>query len=211
MQRRREATITLMSTPSPVRSYFDKVAAGYHTASSKFVWGRIRRQEESVVRRLLGSVDGQDVLELGSGAGYYTRVLLSSGARHVWAVDISQNMLDGLPKDRVTPVLGDAAIVDVGRKFPMLLSAGMLEFVPDPGAALVNAAKHAEPGALLVILYPTLGLAGRAYRAFHRRNGIVIRLFTPGDIDALVAQSGWRIEETIASGPFSASARLIRA
>lgn len=210
MQRRHEAAISRMSTPSPVRSYFDKVAGGYHTASSKFVWGRIRRQEEAVVRRLLGDVGGQDVLELGSGAGYYTRVLLNCGARHVWAVDISQNMLDGLPKERVTPVLGDAATVDAGRKFATLLSAGMLEFVPDPTAALLNAARHAEAGARLVILYPTLGFAGRAYRAFHRRNGIAIRLFAPDDIDVLAARSGWRIEETMASGPFSASARLTR-
>lgn len=199
-----------MSTPSAVRSYFDKVAAGYQHASSSFVWGRIRRQEERVVRQLLGDVSGQDVLELGSGAGYYTRVLLSCGARHVWAVDISKNMLDGLPKERVTPVLGDAATVEVGRTFATLLSAGMLEFVPDPAAALVNAARHAEPGARLVILYPTLGLAGRAYRAFHRRNGIAIRLFAPKDIAGLVAQTGWRIEETMTSGPFSASARLVR-
>lgn len=199
-----------MSTPSAVRSYFDKVAAGYQQASSSFVWGRIRRQEESVVRQLLGDVAGQDVLELGSGAGYYTRVLLNSGARHVWAVDISQKMLDGLPKDRVTPVLGDAATVDVGRKFATLLSAGMLEFVPDPATALANAARHADKGARLVILYPTLGLVGRAYRAFHRRNGIAIRLFTAGDIVTLAANAGWRIEETMKSGPFSASARLIR-
>lgn len=199
-----------MTTNTSVRTYFDKVAAGYQAASTSLLWGRIRRREQAAVEKLLGDVRGHDIIELGSGAGYYTRVLLSLGARHVWAIDISQAMLDGLPKERVTPVLGDAAAVDVGRRFATLLSAGMLEFVPDPAAALANAARHAEPGARLVILCPTLGLAGRAYRAFHRRNGIAIRLFAPAEIEALAAEAGWRIEETMISGPFSASARLIR-
>jgi len=205
--RRPQATTT---TDTSVRTYFDGVAAGYQAASTSLLWGRIRRREQAAVAHLLGDVRGQDVLELGSGAGYYTRVLLDLGARHVWAVDISQAMLDGLPQDRVTPVLGDAAAVDVGRRFATLVSAGMLEFVPEPAAALANAARHAEAGARLVILYPTLGLAGRAYRAFHRRNGIAIRLFAPAEIETLADHSGWRIDDTKVSGPFSASARLIR-
>lgn len=199
-----------MPTDASVRTYFDKVAAGYQAASTSLLWGRIRRREQRAVEHLLGDVQGLDVLELGSGAGYYTRVLLARGARHVWAVDISQAMLDGLPKERVTPVLGDAATVNVGRTFATLLSAGMLEFVADPAAALANAARHAEKGARLVILYPTLGLIGRAYRGFHRRNGMAIRLFTADEMAALATQTGWSIEATTASGPFSASALLIR-
>jgi ubiquinone/menaquinone biosynthesis C-methylase UbiE len=200
-----------MATHASVRTYFDKVATGYQAASSGLLWGRIRQREQNAVERLLGDVAGQDVLELGSGAGFYTRVLLDRGARHVWAVDISQRMLDGLPKERVTPVLGDAAGVAVGRSFDVLLSAGMLEFVPDPAAALANARRHATEGARIIILYPTLGMVGRAYRAFHRRNGMNIRLFAPGEMEALAQTSGWRTDATMVSGPFSASARLIAA
>jgi SAM-dependent methyltransferase len=103
---------------------------------------------------LLGDIAGLEVLELGAGAGFYTRELTRRGARQVWAVDISSAMLAALPAGRITPVLGDAAMIRLDRRFPVPLSTGMLEFVADPAAMLANAAHHAEASARFVILVP---------------------------------------------------------
>ena len=91
------------------------------------------------------------MLELGCGAGFYTRALLARGAAHVWAVDLAVEMLRALPRDHVTPVLGDAANVTLGRTFALILAAGIFEFVAPP-RVLANAAAHAAPGARLVVL-----------------------------------------------------------
>ncbi len=197
-------------TMSQVKTYFDKVASGYQTASKGGLWVRVREQEQRSLMDMLGSVSGHDVLELGCGAGFYTRLLLAEQARHVWAVDLSERMLAELPKDGVTPVQGDAAAVDLGRTFDLMLSAGMLEFVPDPVAALRNAARHAAPGAVLAILHPTSGVTGQAYRWFHRRHGLEIRLFDADMIRRMAADAGWTVAAMAKAGPFSGTVRLTR-
>lgn len=197
-------------TMSEVKSYFDGVASGYQSASRGGVWSFVRDQERRALVKMLGPIAGRDVLELGCGAGYYTRLLLAEGARHVHAVDFSERMLAELPKHNVTPIHGDAATVDPRRTFDLMVSAGMLEFVPDAAAVLRNAARYAEPGAVLAILFPTNGLLGRAYRQFHRRNGMSIRLFDAGMIERMVQGTGWSVAERASAGPYSATVRLIR-
>lgn len=199
-----------MSTIGKVEAYFTGVASGYQTASSGAVWGIVRRREAAALTLALGGVAGDDVLELGSGAGFYTRLLLAQGARHVWAVDLSQRMLDELPRDGITPIQGDAARVDVGRRFRRLVSAGMLEFVLDATDALRNAARHADPGARLVLLVPSRTLLGRAYRRFHAGHGLTIRLFDRQSLLAAARESGWVVDHVSRAGPYSLVARLTR-
>lgn len=170
----------------------------------------MRDQEQNALMGMLGSVTGRDVLELGCGAGFYTRQLLTAGVSHIWAVDLSEKMLRELPQQGVTQIQGDAAAVDAGRTFDLIVSAGMLEFVPDPLAVLRNAARHAEPGAIFAILHPTRGLMGQAYRQFHRRNGLEIRLFDADMIGSMSAEAGWSLAASAKAGPYSRAVRLVR-
>jgi ubiquinone/menaquinone biosynthesis C-methylase UbiE len=165
---------SLVHAPDPVGDYFAGKAGEYQSKSARFPWAWVRTQELAAVRALLGSVTDADVLELGAGTGYYTQALIESGARHVWAVDMSAAMLARLPAGSITPVLGDAAAIRLDRRFPILVSSGMLEFVQDPEAVLANAARHAEPGALLMVLVPRRSLFGHLYRRFHRGHGFDI-------------------------------------
>ena len=176
-----------------VRAHFGARAAGYHEDSQRQLWGWLRRREAAAVEALLGGIAGHEVLELGCGAGFYTRLLLAGGAAKVVAVDITPEMLAALPAERVDPVLGDAATIQVGRRFSRLLSAGVLEFVPDPLAVLTNARRHAEEGATMVLLAPIATLVGRLYQAYHRGHGFPIHLFQPDALDSMVAAAGWRV------------------
>ena len=200
-----------MAADSPVEQYFNTVAGGYQDQSGKSAWAIVRRREATALMGLVGDVTGREILELGCGAGFYTRLLLAAGARNIVAVDLTQGMLDALPKERIEPVLADATRLDLGRRFALLVSAGMLEFVPEPLAALRSAARHADPGATLAILYPTRSLLGSAYRMFHRRHGFTVTLFDEALLTRLAADSGWTLDRIVPAGPFSACARLRRA
>jgi SAM-dependent methyltransferase len=189
--------------------YFNRQAARYQTASTHGLWWWLRSRERRAVLALANRVDGSDVLELGCGAGFYTRALLAQGAAHVWAVDRAAEMLRMLPHDHVTPVLGDAATVAVGRTFAVIVAAGMFEFTA-PGRVLANAAAHAAPDAHLVVLYSAPTLAGRAFRAFHARHGIDARLYAREEFDAAALGSGWRREAWRACGLFGVAARYSR-
>jgi SAM-dependent methyltransferase len=189
--------------------YFNRQAASYQTASTRGLWAWLRSRESRAVLALAGRVAGAEVLELGCGAGFYTRALLARGAGHVWAVDRAAEMLRALPRDGVTPVLGDAATVTLGRTFALIVAAGIFEFVA-PERVLANAAAHAAPGAPLVVLYSAPTLAGRALRAFHAGHGVEARLYGRNDFDAAARRSGWTVEEWRACGLFGIAARYSR-
>lgn len=199
-----------MSAKTRIVSYFDSVASNYQQASEGALWGLVRRREATCLMAQLGDVGGHEVLELGSGAGYYTRLLLRQGATHVHAVDVSECMLNELPKQGVTPILADATTFNPGRTFRVLVSAGMLEFVAQPARVLRNAASFAEPGARCAILFPKRSLLGRAYRRFHARNGMNIGLFDRAILESLVRNSGWNVKSVTPAGPYSAVAVLVR-
>jgi SAM-dependent methyltransferase len=194
-----------------VDEYFSGRASDYHARSTRFPWAWIRARELAAVRSLLGDVAGLDVLELGAGAGFYARELTGRGARQVWAVDISGAMLAALPAGRITPVLGDAETMRLGRRFPVLLSTGMLEFVRDPAAVLANAAHHAEAGARFVILAPQANILGHLYRRCHRSHGIGIHLFDRTWFETIAPRSGWQVRAMARVLPFSLVVRLHRA
>jgi SAM-dependent methyltransferase len=189
--------------------YFNRQAADYHTASTRGPWSWVRTSESRAVLALAGKVDGAVVLELGCGAGFYTRALLARGAAHVWAVDRAVEMLRALPRDHVTPVLGDAADVRLNRTFALILAAGIFEFA-EPVRVLANAAAHAAPGARLVALYSAPTLAGWALRAFHAGHGVDARLYARKTFDDAALSSGWRIEEWRPCGLFGIAARYSR-
>jgi SAM-dependent methyltransferase len=193
-----------------MRKYFSAQASDYHARSTHFPWVWIRSRELTVVQLLLGEVAGLDVLELGAGAGFYTRELARRGARRIWAVDISDAMLATLPADRITPILDDAETMRLDRRFPVLLSTGMLEFVRDPAAVLANAARHAEVDARFVILAPQANVPGRLYRRFHRSHGVDIHLFGRTWFETFAPPSGWQVRAMARVPPFSLVVRLRR-
>src|SRR5262245_57819590 len=53
----------------------------------------IRLTERNTMLRMLGELDGQHVLDLACGFGYYTRLLKELGATQVIGVDISPEMI----------------------------------------------------------------------------------------------------------------------
>jgi SAM-dependent methyltransferase len=200
------------AAPGPTRviKYFSLQASDYQTKSMRFPWAWARAWELNAVRGLLGDVAGSDVLELGAGAGFYTRDLIYRGARHVWAVDISGVMLVTLPSGPITPVLGDAETVQLDRRFPILISTGMLEFVRDPAAVLANAAHHATPGARFVLLVPRTIVLGYLYRWFHRTHGVAIHLFDRTWFETTAPRLGWHVCTIEPVWPFSFAVRLSR-
>ncbi len=191
--------------------YFDRQAPGYLAASDRFPWSWLRSKERAAVFGAVGPLAGTEVLELGAGAGFYTRALLSHGARHVWAVDRSPEMLQQIRSPGITPVLGDVTDVRVGRNFDAILAAGVFEFVPSAPEVLANAARHARDGAWLAVLYSRPSLWGTAFRAFHARHGLDIHLYRRDQFDAAAARAGWRVEASANCGLFCVAARYRKA
>jgi SAM-dependent methyltransferase len=175
-----------------VRAYFDDRALVYRTAAARGLWGWLRRREARAVLALAGHTAGQAALDLGCGAGFYADLLAVRGARPVVAVDASAAMLGQIDDPRITTVVGNAATVVLAQRFDLILLAGMLEFVTDAAAVLVNARRHLADGGRIVVLLPPDTLFGRLYRLFHRSHGLDISLFDRPRIAALIAAAELR-------------------
>lgn len=190
--------------------YFNRQAAAYAGASNRFPWSWLRARERQSVLKVMGPLHRADVLELGCGAGYYTRVLLQEGAAGVWAVDRAQEMLRHLSGDpRITPVQGDAATVRLGRTFPAIAALGVFEFV-DAIDVLRNAAVHADPGAWLVVLFSVQSVPGMLIRWFHASHGVEARLYSLRHFEHAARTAGWQLEASRRAGLFGMAARFRR-
>lgn len=192
-----------------VKAYFSAQAPTYQQGWGKWPWSKIRQSESTAIMQLLATdeVSGKDIIEFGSGSGFYTRMLLRLKPKNICAIDFSREMLDHLPNSAVaagliTPIHGDAMTVDVGKQFELIFSAGMLEFVPNAAATLANIAKHAAADATLVLLIPRNNWLGYLYKLFHLKHGVKINLFSLQKIKVLTRYE-WKLVESKKCGLFS--------
>jgi SAM-dependent methyltransferase len=188
---------------NPVSEYFGAVASGYDDAVRTWPWSIIRRIEARAVRQAIGNIGDANALDLGCGSGYYTRILLETGARHVTAVDLSDPMLRNLPATGVTAIQSSADTFESDMSYDIICIAGLIEFVNDPAQLLENARRLVSDDGRLVLLGPRRSLRGDLYRLFHTRNGIEISLFTDGELRRLAAKTGWRSINLRSVFPFS--------
>jgi SAM-dependent methyltransferase len=191
-----------------LRDHFDRAAGRYRAASLRWPWSWQRRREARAVLALAGTLAGRSVLDLGSGAGFYSRLFLDQGARPVVAVDASLPMAAAAAAQGALGVRGDARSVAFRRRFDVVVAAGLLEFVEDPAGVLRHAASAIEEAGPFVLLVPSAGLAGRAYRAYHRSHGVGVRLFAREDLRALADATGWTVEDERWVWPYTLVARL---
>lgn len=179
-------------TDSPVEDYFNRKSRAYQQRSEGWLWSLTRRREREACLALLEPRRGETILDAGSGAGYYTKLLARAGAK-VWAVDLSERMAAEARKaGAVEARQGDLANVELGRTFDKILCAGALEFCADTEAVICNLARHLAPGGCLVILAPRRSPGGWFYKLFHRTHGLRVTLFTPGELREIGLMYGLR-------------------
>jgi SAM-dependent methyltransferase len=144
-------------TRNASRRSWDAWADGYQAEHGTFlrdvgfVWGPEGLDEADV--RLLGDVDGRDLLELGCGAAQCSRWLLTQGARPV-GIDLSARQLQHARRideesGYVVPVaLADAvALPFLDGSFDIACSAfGAVPFVGDTATLMHEVARVLRPG-----------------------------------------------------------------
>lgn len=184
------------------RAHFEGRAGTYRSAAERGLWAWQRRREIAAVAAAAGDVCGRSVLDLGCGAGFYARALADRGACPVVAVDVLPGMIAQLDDPRIEAVLGDAAEIDLGRIFDLVVLAGVLEFVADAAAVLANARRHLAPRGVVVALLPPDNAGGRLYRLYHRGHGIEIALFDRNRIGPLAAAAGLTVERIRRLSPY---------
>src|SRR5262249_29877700 len=99
-------------------------------------------------------LSGECILEAGSGAGRFTEVLLSTGAR-VFSLDYSSAVDANEANNGAAPnlTLMQADILNLPLRpgaFDRVLCIGVLQHTPDPARAFASLAARVKPGGQLV-------------------------------------------------------------
>src|SRR5206468_4390503 len=115
----------------------------------------ISRQRLFLATRWPERLDGQKILEAGSGAGRFTEVLLTTGA-FVYSFDFSSaveaNSSSNGRFDRLCLFQGDIFRIPLKREaFDKVLCFGVLQHTPDPEGAFKSLARHVNRGGEIVI------------------------------------------------------------
>lgn len=123
----------------------------------------ISRERVAAATRWPQRLDGQHILEAGSGAGRFTEILLATGAT-VYSFDYSSAVDANSANNGAAPNLhlfqGDIYDIPLPKaQFDKVICLGVLQHTPDPLRAFNSLAGMVRPGGELVIDVYTLSLA----------------------------------------------------
>ena len=109
-------------------SYFQSKAKNYNSNSTSFPWSIIRKFESKIVLDFIGKVRGIEVLDVGSGSGFYSTLILKNKAKKLYAVDNSKEMLKNIENHKIIKINSNAESFKIKKKFKKIICAGLLEF-----------------------------------------------------------------------------------
>ena len=101
----------------------------------------------------LEDLRGKSVLEAGCGGGQHT-AFMAPYARELVAVDLNTTAIARVRNraaSNVTFVEADIASMDLGRRFDVVLSIGVVHHTDDPDRTVANLARHVVPGGRLAL------------------------------------------------------------
>lgn len=189
-----------------LRDYFDGIA---HSYRKRDAWAWLRRKEKDLVLKLLPKpVAGGRTLEIATGSGFYTGLLIEQGHTHLTCIDLSPNMLKQIPFSGVEKISGDFLAADIPGSFDLIVCCGGIEFMTSMQAFFQKCRRLSRPGGKLVILVPLLGPFSWLYQMHYLRKGIMVKLFEPTYLQWLAATCGWKVEEHHSIFGFTFAARF---
>ena len=159
-------TVTVVGTPIIINGIPQFGDVANYSESFGFQWNRfertqIHRSSSDMLWRLTGwnseELDGLDILEVGSGAGRFSRVILEESNANLYSVDYStaveanQHNNGGIAPDRFH--LFQASIYEMpffDDSFDKVLCRGVLQHTPNFEASVKALVAKAKPGGEIV-------------------------------------------------------------
>ena len=150
----------------------------YFTAAQDAGWGETLR----AFARFVALPPGLRVLDVGTGPGLLTRLLLEGGARRAVGCDGSLPMLQrasalaqagGAALERADWVVGDARQLPFADKaFDAALATNLLFLLSNPAAGLAELVRVVSPGGTVAFLNPSDVMSVPAAGAFMDERGV---------------------------------------
>ena len=135
-----------------IRAHFDSYAPTWHDRLSNHVYAmRYRAVERMLANQTIGSA-----LDVGCGTGDFAQLFDPARTKYL-GIDISENMIAECR--RLFPShefqVGDGDSLNAGREpVDLVLSIGVLEYLPDPVSHLKTLVSVTKPGGSIIVTVP---------------------------------------------------------
>jgi len=143
-----------------MKDQYKEIGAKYKAVKRKPL---VAYTEVAAVMGMLGDLNGESVLDLACGAGYYTRLIRQRGAGHVMGVDLSPAMIDVAQAEEAVEPLGvDYRVADVASMpqlgaFEIVTAVWLLHYArtrEELQAMCRNIGRNLAPGGRLIAILP---------------------------------------------------------
>jgi len=177
-----QGVLCLCETESYADSFGDEWLAYARTQVDRWNGTTISRDRLFQYTRWPRDLSGQRVLEVGSGSGRFTQVLLDAGAEVVsfdYSAAVVANAQNNGGAGRLTLFRGDIYRIPFApRSFDRVACIGVLQHTPDPAAAFQALVRMLRPGGHLAADIYRVGLANLLSPKYPLR---LLRRFIPRD------------------------------
>jgi SAM-dependent methyltransferase len=150
-----------------VNNYFSHQAPGYSLKSKLGLWAKFRNKELLAVEKLIHFKIGSSLIDLGSGAGFYSVFYRDKYEAKVLAVESSIGMQEELKKEKINFISIDLNTIESLPNHEFAIAAGVLEFLDDPEYLFKAVSLGLNPQGRLVVLFPSSGFFGSLYQYVH--------------------------------------------
>ena len=168
--------------------------------------------QQAVLERLSGESDLGELLELGCGAGFYTKVL-AANASHVMATDLSDEMLAVARiqlKDLQNVTIEKADCESTAfpdGKFDSIFMANLIHVIENPSIAIKESYRILKDGGLLLVIdYTAYGMRWfekmkmgirvlRKWAKWGKQPAYSKGNLSPDELCSLVESAGFKVEE----------------
>lgn len=167
--------------------------------------------EKKKIMQALPNLTQKRVLEIGSGAGVYTRLLLAQTPLTLSAIDPYVETGDFVSSKNFIFQKINIENYESPIQFDVILALGVLEFTDNPELFLNQLKKFLAPGAQILILAPReKSLAYGFYKTFHRLKGKALTPDLTLKIDQFAASLAGKVVLSKKSGGFLNNLFIIR-
>ena len=186
-----------------VRSVWNERAPDWDRMSEENALSASRTADIARLAVALDLHHGSTLLDAGCGTGQFAIAFATLGCT-VTAQDLAPGMVDRArvhARDRgvgITFRTGDVTTLpDLAASFDAIHARVLLQFVPDPPAALRSFRRVLNPGGRIFVSVPgsLSPIYNRSWRRFIAPDNVGTNFMVPWELEHLLVEGGWRVIE----------------
>lgn len=174
------------------KPYFSKKAQTYLRRCESFPWKPLKLAERDSLFEDIDLHD-KDVLDMGSGPGYYANFIVRNSNANVTCVDSSEEMLRQIDNKRINKICSSLENLNLNKDYDLILLLGTLEFLEFPYSIFEKIHSYAAKGAQIIIMFPEMSKRGLLYKLYHHLHGNKVTLFISTEVEAKLKDVGIKL------------------